>query len=89
MKAMPLAAGSASKSLLQASRPPAEAPIATIGKLARLLAEGAISTEPGRFAVDSMRTTSRHSTIFLEGDAAGQRTEMNSKTRSRLRPIQR
>jgi hypothetical protein len=33
MKAMPHSAGSASKKLLQASRPPAEAPIPTIGKL--------------------------------------------------------
>ena len=32
MKAMPLTAGSASRSFLHASRPPAEAPIATIGK---------------------------------------------------------
>ena len=39
MKAMPLAAGSASKSFLQASRPPAEAPMATTGNSARLLAE--------------------------------------------------
>jgi hypothetical protein len=32
MKAMPQSAGSASRKLLQASSPPAEAPIATIGK---------------------------------------------------------
>jgi len=39
MKAMPLPAGSASSSFLHASRPPAEAPIATIGKSARVLTE--------------------------------------------------
>ena len=42
MKAMPLGAGSASRSFLQASRPPAEAPIATIGKSARPLAESGL-----------------------------------------------
>jgi hypothetical protein len=35
-------AGSASRSFLQASRPPAEAPIATIGKSPRLLAESGL-----------------------------------------------
>ena len=38
MKAMPVVGGSASKSFLQASRPPAEAPMATTGNSARLLA---------------------------------------------------
>ena len=37
MKAMPQSAGSATKKLLQASRPPAEAPIPTIGKLLETL----------------------------------------------------
>jgi hypothetical protein len=39
MKAMPLVGGSASKSFLQASRPPAEAPMATTGNSARPVAE--------------------------------------------------
>jgi hypothetical protein len=42
MKAMPLEVGSASKSFRQASSPPAEAPIATIGKSARPLAESGL-----------------------------------------------
>jgi hypothetical protein len=41
-KAIPLRAGRASRSFLQASRPPAEAPIATIGKSARPLAESGL-----------------------------------------------
>ena len=65
-KAMPLCAGSASSSFLQASRPPAEAPIATIGKSARPLAEAGFRIHRGRSAIASTRTTSRHSAIFLE-----------------------
>jgi hypothetical protein len=42
MKAMPLTAGSASRSFLHASSPPAEAPIAMMGKPARLLAESGL-----------------------------------------------
>jgi hypothetical protein len=44
-----LTAGSASRSFLHASRPPAEAPIATIGKPARALMEGS-GIQRGRFA---------------------------------------
>ena len=50
MKAMPLTAGSASRSFLHASRPPAEAPIATIGKPARPLMGGKSGIQRGRFA---------------------------------------
>jgi hypothetical protein len=45
-----LTAGSASRSFLHASRPPAEAPIATIGKPARPLMEGSLGIQRGRFA---------------------------------------
>ena len=51
MKAMPLTAGSASRSFLHASRPPAEAPIATIGKPARRWRRGASGIQRGRFAL--------------------------------------
>jgi hypothetical protein len=51
MKAMPLLAGSASSSFRHASRPPAEAPIATIGKSARLLAERGFRIQCGRSAL--------------------------------------
>jgi hypothetical protein len=48
MKAMPLLAGSASSSFRHASSPPAEAPIATIGKSAWLLAERGFRIQCGR-----------------------------------------
>jgi hypothetical protein len=51
MKAMPLSAGSAVSSFLHASRPPAEAPIATIGKSAWLLAESGFRIQRGRSAL--------------------------------------
>ena len=51
MKAMPLTAGSASRSFLQASRPPAEAPMATIGKSTLLLAEMGLRSQRGLSAV--------------------------------------
>ena len=66
MKAMPLTAGSASRSFLHASRPPAEAPIATIGK-SRAAARGERTlSQRGRSALSMMRMSSRHSAIFLE-----------------------
>ena len=49
MKAMPLTAGSASRSFLQASRPPAEAPIATTGNSAVLLADRDLDIQRDRF----------------------------------------
>ena len=48
-KAMPLTAGSASRSFLQASRPPAEAPIATTGNSAVLRAERGFDIQRDRF----------------------------------------
>ena len=65
-KAMPLTAGSASRSFLQASRPPAEAPIATTGNSAVLRAERGFDIQRDRFP-SSMIEASRHSESFLEG----------------------
>ena len=45
---MPLLAGRASSNFRQASRPPADAPIATIGKSAWLLAERGLRIQSGR-----------------------------------------
>src|ERR1700684_2876112 len=46
--AIPLVAGSASSSFLQASSPPAEAPIAAIGKSARRPASSGLRIQRGR-----------------------------------------
>src|SRR5271163_4788497 len=51
-KAMPFRSGSASNSFLQASRPPAEAPIATIGNFARPLTESGVRIQRGRSTVE-------------------------------------
>ena len=49
MKAIPLTDGSASRSFLQASRPPAEAPIATTENSAVLRAERGFDIQRDRF----------------------------------------
>ena len=66
MKAMPLTAGSASRSFRQASRPPAEAPMATTGNSSVLLAERGFDIQRDRFPSIGMIEASRHSEIFLE-----------------------
>ena len=79
MKAMPLTAGSASRSFLHASRPPAEAPIATIGK-SRATARGERALNPARSLRPSrMLEASRHSAIFLEERRPWERAKTNSR----------
>ena len=87
MKAMPLTAGSASRSFLQASSPPAEAPIATMGKPARPLMEGGSGIQRGRFAPTVCWRLPGILQFFSKSNAPRERAKTNSRIRERLRTI--
>ncbi len=87
MKAIPLTDGSASRSFLQASRPPAEAPIATTENSAALRAEMGFDIQRDRFPSTIWLRLPGILRVFSKGGAPMERVTNNSNIRARLRPI--